>query len=146
MQNCVPDALDQALVIANSVGAEDVIALLSRHLNVSSSSSASSSSASSSSSATSTNSTTSHIVADSFTPPPVPSSAPEAGWQKRINAELDYDNLEKINDDLRDPKKLTLAYTILFGEKIENWPPVKLRALILKFFEPNELAPGSRIP
>ena len=141
MQNCVPDALDQALVIANSVGAEDVIALLSRHLNVSSSSSASSSSASSSSassssSATSTNSTTSHIVADSFTPPPVPSSAPEAGWQKRINAELDYDNLEKINDDLRDPKKLTLAYTILFGEKIENWPPVKLRALILKFFEP----------
>ena len=79
MQNCVPDALDQALVIANSVGAEDVIALLSRHLNVSSSSSASSSSASSSSassssassssSATSASSTTSHIVADSFTPP-----------------------------------------------------------------------------
>jgi hypothetical protein len=25
MQNCVPDALDQALVIANSVGAEDVM-------------------------------------------------------------------------------------------------------------------------
>ena len=114
MQNCVPETLDTALTLANSIGAHDVIALL----NPSSSSSAT-------------------------TALPIFSTS-EKGWQKKVKLELDIEDIEKITGHLEDQKNPTAVNELLFGEDSTNWPkgefqadifyscPKKIKTLLIK--------------
>lgn len=100
MQNCIPEALDHALTMATSVGAHDVIALLSPK------------SSSSSSSAT----TLLNVC------------APEQGWQKKINPECKNISLRTIINAIKNQKNSTEACKLLFGEDSKNWPKGEFRA------------------
>lgn len=107
MQNCVTEVLDQALTLAKSVGAHDVIALLS--LN---------SSSSSSSSSTDTLSNT---------------CPPEKDWQKKIIFESDKEKVLHIINALSEDKNSTRACTLLFGDNTENWPKGEFEGLTFYF-------------
>lgn len=107
MQNCITDVLDQALEMANAVGAHDVIALLSTN------------SSSSSSSET--------------TLPNV--RAPEQGWQQKINPKWESYALQKIIEALKDQTNSTDVRKLLFGEGIENWPKGEFRAETFDYLE-----------
>ena len=103
MQNCVPETLDTALTLANSIGAHDVIALL----NPSSSSS-------------------STTVSPNL-------RAPEKDWRKKVKLELGEPDIDQITDDLTDQKNPVAAYTLLFGEETANWPKGEFQAEIVYF-------------
>jgi hypothetical protein len=105
MQNCMPEALDHALTLATSVGAHDVIALLSTN--------------SSSSSAT----TLLNVC------------APEQGWQKKINPECKNISLRTIIKALKNQKNSTEACKLLFGEDSKNWPKGEFRAETFDYLE-----------
>ena len=92
MQNCVPETLDTALTLANSIGAHDVIALLNPN---------------SSSSVT--------TVSPNL-------RAPEKDWRKKVNPELDQFDIAHIIDYLTVQKKPAAAYALMFGENNTNWP------------------------
>ena len=88
MQNCVPEAIENALAIANSMGAEDVIALLNQYRTAWSSSSMFSNSSSSdflvshsSSSSSSSNTSSASTSANNLSTSVAPLSGLEAGWQ-----------------------------------------------------------------
>ena len=123
MQNCVPEAIENALAIANSMGAEDVIALLNQYRTASSSSSmfsnssssdflVSHSSSSSSSSSTSSASTSVNSLSTSV----APLSGLEAGWQKKVRLNLNDDEINQILKEMTNPEIGPRLNTLLFGE------------------------------
>ena len=100
MQNCMPEALDNALILATSVGAHDVIPLLSTN----------------SSSSSSSTTTLPNVC------------APEQGWQKKINSDWKNIPLKEIIEAVNDQTNSTNACELLFGEKTDNWPKGEFRA------------------
>ena len=123
MQNCVPEAIENALAIANSMGAEDVIALLNQYRTAWSSSSMSSNSSSSASSVNTTSISTSSAStssastsANSLSTSAVPLAGLEAGWQKKVRLDLNDEEINKILKKMTKPEIGPRLNTLLFGE------------------------------
>jgi ankyrin repeat protein len=113
IQNCVPEVIENALAIANSMGAHDVIALLNQYRNVSSSSSMSSNSSS-------TSSTTDSTSANSLSASLVPLSGLEAGWQKKVRLDLNDEEIDELLKNLTNPEHGARQHILLFGENHLN--------------------------
>lgn len=118
MYHCVPEALENALAIANSVGAKDVIAVLNQHRNALSSSSISSNSfpSATSASTSSSSTTTASTSANSLSTSVAPLSGLEAGWQKKVCLDLNYVEIKEILKNLTNPEFGPRLNMLLFGE------------------------------
>ena len=126
MQNCVPQTLDDALTIAISADAEDVIALLTQLLTQSVGAFSLVTTSSTSAAITFENN-----IANSLNPTPIPSSTPEVDWQKKVRTDLSEDELCLVVDALKNKNNNDGLFNFVFGEESVSWPKKNFKFLEL---------------